>query len=119
MSRHHIATHAYDFRRGWVRIPATSLTAEHAVSLRDQGFTIVRSRRGWFGTRELPLSWYLRRVDGGVSDPTRIPVSPVKQSSTLRERLDDTVDAEPEADEVDPVRPSTRRVRQQAVDEEQ
>lgn len=118
MSRHHIATHAYDFRRGWVRIPPTSLTAEHAVSLRDQGFTIVRSRRGWFSSRELPLSWYLRRVDGGVSDLTRIPVSPAEQAAALRERLDDTPDAEPAADEADPVRPSTRRVRQRAGDEE-
>ncbi|MFF8187641.1 hypothetical protein ACF044_10305 [Microbacterium sp. NPDC016588] len=111
MSRHHIATHAYDFRRGWVRIPPTSLTAEHAVSLRDQGFTIVRSRRGWFGSRELPLSWYLRRVDGGVSDLTRIPVSAAEQAAALRERLDNTPDSEPSADEADPVRPSTRRVR--------
>ncbi|SIR56396.1 hypothetical protein [Microbacterium sp. RURRCA19A] len=118
MSRHHIATHAYDFRRGWVRVPPTALTHEHASSLRDQGFTIVRSRRGWFGTRELPLSWYLRRVDADGSGHSRIPVSPAEQSAKLRERLDDTVDAEPAPDGSDPVRPSTRRIRQRTSGDE-
>lgn len=61
MSRHHIATHVYDYREGWVRIAPTAMTHDRAAELRDQGYTLVRSRRGVFGSRELPVSWYVRR----------------------------------------------------------
>lgn len=67
MPRQHIATHAYDSQQGWVRVARKRLTAEHVAELRAQGFTMVRSRRGLFGSRELPLSWYAeRRPIGGV-----------------------------------------------------
>lgn len=61
MSRHHIATHVYDYRAGWVRIPRALMNHARAEELRDEGFTLVRSRRGLFGSRELPVTWYLRR----------------------------------------------------------
>ena len=103
MSRHHIATHAYDFRRGWVRVPRTSLTTEHAVALREQGFTIVRSRRGWFRTRELPLSWYLPRTSTDM--PPSQPLGPADvPSATLVDRGDSS----------DAGTPSKRRARSQA-----
>lgn len=67
MPRQHIATHAYDSQQGWVRVPRKRLTYENVAHLRAQGFTMVRSRRGLFGSRELPLSWYAeRRPIGGA-----------------------------------------------------
>jgi hypothetical protein len=116
MSRHHIATHAYDFRTGWVRIPPTTMTTDQAEALRDRGFTIVRSRRGWFGARELPLTWYLPRPD--TSDPSRIPIAPAhEQGATLRQRLDASADAERGTDAAGSQPPSaTRRGRQRSGD---
>lgn len=112
MSRHHVATHAYDFRRGWVRIAPTALTDANAVKLRDEGFTIVRSRRGWFGTRELPLTWYLRRAASDHSALTRLPVPPVdEQSAKLRGRMNELADTEAPDEPTPPVRPPTRRAR--------
>lgn len=117
MSRHHIATHAYDFRTGWVRIPPTTMTPEQAETLRDRGFTIVRSRRGWFGMRELPLTWYIPRSD--VSDGSRIPLTPAdEQSALLRQRLDASADAEADEDSADSPPPATRRARQRATEDE-
>ncbi|MCT2087078.1 hypothetical protein M3D75_13205 [Microbacterium enclense] len=112
MSRHHVATHAYDYRRGWVRIALTAMTDATAVKLRDEGFTIVRSRRGWFGTRELPLSWYLRRTGSGTSTHTRLPVPPAdEQSARLRDRIDEPADTKVSVETTPPLRPSTQRVR--------
>ncbi|WP_022879079.1 hypothetical protein [Microbacterium sp. B19] len=117
MSRRHIATHAYDFRRGWVRVPPSEVTPDYALHLREQGFTIVRSRRGWFGMRELPVSWYIPRSDPGAVGPTEsADASPEAQSTRLRERLDRGTDAAPETTVPDPATPPTRRARQRADD---
>ncbi|KZE37684.1 hypothetical protein [Microbacterium sp. T32] len=117
MSRRHIATHAYDFRRGWVRVSPTEVTPDYALHLRDEGFTIVRSRRGWFGMRELPVSWYIPRSDPDTADPTgSADAAPEAASSTLRERLDIGRDAAPETPVPDPATPRTRRARQRADD---
>lgn len=117
MSRRHIATHAYDFRRGWVRVSPTEVTPDYALHLRDEGFTIVRSRRGWFGMRELPVSWYIPRSDTAIVDPTDSPdASPDTPSTTLRERLDIGMDATSEATVPDPATPPTRRARQRVDD---
>ncbi|MGC0370844.1 hypothetical protein [Microbacterium sp. SLBN-111] len=116
MSRRHIATHAYDFRRGWVRVPPTGVTADYALQLRDEGFTIVRSRRGWFGMRELPVSWYIPRSDAGTANVTESDASPEAPSTTLRQRVDLGTDAAPEATVPDPATPPTRRARQRADD---
>lgn len=117
MSRHHIATHAYDFRTGWVRIPPTTMTPDQAEALRDRGFTIVRSRRGWFGMRELPLTWYIPRSD--TSGGSRIPIAPAdEQSAKLRQRLSASAEAESEADSVVAPPPATRRARQRAGEDE-
>ncbi|MFG6277914.1 hypothetical protein [Microbacterium sp. 5K110] len=97
MSRHHIATHVYDYREGWVRIAPTAMTYEHALDLRDQGFTLVRSRRGWFGTRELPVSWYIRRGRPESADPSIRNVSPApEQAPRPGERLRDVVEHPPQ-----------------------
>lgn len=108
MSRHHIATHAYDYRTGWVRIPPTALTPEQADALRDRGFTIVRSRRGWFGSRELPVTWYLPRTDTVQQDP---PTGPVGSTA---EETDDVSGSDP----ADSGPRSTRRTRQRAAEDE-
>jgi hypothetical protein len=108
MSRHHIATHAYDFRTGWVRISPTTMTPEQAAALRDRGFTIVRSRRGWFGTRELPLSWYLRGATPGVRQSVREPVKPAESSPQGPNTSD--------ADAPSPMRSPTRRARPRSRD---
>ena len=112
MSRHHVATHAYDFRRGWVRIAPTAMTDAAAVKLRDEGFTIIRSRRGWFGSRELPLTWYLRRAASDASALTLLPAPPIdEQSAGLRDRVDGLADADAPHETPPPLRPSTRRAR--------
>ena len=120
MSRRHIATHAYDYRTGWVRIAPTALTAEQAEVLRDKGFTIVRSRRGWFGTRELPVSWYLRHAATDASPALGQPLSPAfeppAKSDDRREGREDAVES---ADAPGPVAPPTRRARQRADEREQ
>ena len=117
MSRHHIATHAYDFRRGWVRVPRSEVTPDYALHLREEGFTIVRSRRGWFGMRELPVTWYLPRPDAHTPDGTESADAVAgAPSTTLRERLDIGRDAAPEPTALDPATPPTRRARQRADD---
>lgn len=110
MSRHHIATHAYDFRTGWVRISPTVMTGNQAAALRDRGFTIIRSRRGWFGTRELPVSWYLRGATAGMRESARQPVEPARSSSSIEET--------PDADARGPMRKATRRARPRSVGDE-
>lgn len=118
MSRRHIATHAYDFHTGWVRITPTALTHEQAVKLHEQGFTIVRSRRGWFGTRELPLSWYLRRAGSDTSEASRLAVSPAAVSPNApHERPEDPPDTVDLVDAPDPRRPSPRRARQRSTED--
>jgi len=117
MSRRHIATHAYDFRRGWVRVSPTEVTPDYALHLRDEGFTIVRSRRGWFGMRELPVTWYIPRSDLATATPSGSEeAAPETQSTTLRERLDVGMDGAPETVVPDPAMPPTRRARQRADD---
>lgn len=97
MSRHHIATHVYDYRAGWVRIALTVMTYEHAVALRDQGYTLVRTRRGWFKTRELPVSWYVRRGQPQTADPSTPDVSPeAGQNPKPGERLGDVAEHPPQ-----------------------
>jgi len=102
MSQHHLITHAYDSQNGWVRVQRTPMTPAHAADFRDRGFTMVRSRRGIWGSRELPISWYVGRrssEDSARVDASENSVASVDQSEKLRQRLDETTGVAPSGDE--------------------
>lgn len=59
MSRPRTITHAYRMPGGWEKVSRHPLTSDHAESLRGEGYTLVRARRGWADTREISLSLFL------------------------------------------------------------
>jgi len=72
MSQQHLVTHAYDSHTGWVRIPRTEMTSRNAEDLRSRGFTMVRLRRGMFGTRDVSIRRYLADRSPEGSSPVGI-----------------------------------------------
>ncbi|MCM3500427.1 alternative tryptophan synthase beta-subunit [Microbacterium sp. P26] len=78
MTRPRTATHAYRMPGGWQKLPHHALTPDYARDLRDQGFTIVRARRGWNDSRELSLAQYAAGSASGTAawgDPELKPFS--------------------------------------------
>ncbi len=58
MARHRTVTHAYRLPGGWEKVRHEHLTKAYASRMTDEGFTMVRARRGFFDVREVSLSWY-------------------------------------------------------------
>lgn len=63
MSRPRTVTHAYRIPGGWVKLPHRPLNVETAHALRDQGYTLVRARRGWTDVREISLAQFATQDD--------------------------------------------------------
>ena len=61
MTRPRTVTHAYRMPGGWEELPHRPLTSDTAQALRDEGFTLVRARRGWGNSKELSLSLYIQQ----------------------------------------------------------
>lgn len=94
MSQHHLVTHAYDSHTGWVRIARTEMTLESAEDLRDRGYTMVRLRRGVFGSRDVSLSRYTAQDAAlGVEDAEIEPADLRPSTADEPERPDDTISA--------------------------
>ncbi|MDU0365720.1 alternative tryptophan synthase beta-subunit [Microbacterium sp. NPDC089180] len=66
MTRPRTVTHAYRMPGGWETLPHRPLTAETAHALRDEGYTLVRARRGWGNSKELSLSHYTQQPAGAA-----------------------------------------------------
>ncbi|WZH36468.1 MAG: hypothetical protein PIR02_17200 [Microbacterium enclense] len=95
MSQHHLVTHAYDSHTGWVRIARTEMTHESAEDLRDQGYTMVRLRRGVFGSRDVSLSRYT--AEDAALDVEHAAVEPAEitlRTGDDQKRPDDAMSAE-------------------------
>lgn len=69
MTRRRMITHAYRMPGGWEEVERRDLTVESAAELRQEGFTLVRARRGWRPAREISLT----RYDTGGPRPSALP----------------------------------------------
>ncbi|WP_150951587.1 alternative tryptophan synthase beta-subunit [Microbacterium testaceum] len=58
MTRPRTVTHTYTLAGGWQKTHLGPLTAELAETLRRQGVTMVRARRGLLDSREISLRDY-------------------------------------------------------------
>lgn len=54
-------THAYRMPGGWEKLPRRRLTVDYARELRAEGFTLMRTRRGWGSSRERSIATHLQR----------------------------------------------------------
>lgn len=59
MAKTRTITHAYRMPGGWEETERLDLTGENARMLSAQGFTLIRTRRGWRSEKELSLASYL------------------------------------------------------------
>lgn len=69
MTRPRTVTHAYRMPGGWEHLPHRRLTADTARALRDEGYTLVRARRGWTNTKEISLTLFVEQ--SASTDPWR------------------------------------------------
>jgi|GEM_PF-1782735 hypothetical protein len=78
MTRPRTVTHAYRMPGGWEELPHRPLTPENARALRDEGYTLVRARRGFMNSRELSLTLYMQQS----ASATQWPDSDIRPSGS-------------------------------------